>query len=77
MLTTNIAFANNNEKRKSIENETVLVKFDNFTDIFIKNSDLFKRCKIIHNVNDEEGNTLVTVEYNIEVSNEIANEILN
>ena len=45
MLTTNIAFANNNEKRKSIENETVLVKFDNFTDIFIKNSDLFKGVK--------------------------------
>jgi hypothetical protein len=58
LLMSGFSFANQKEISKTIENESMILKNNDLINGFFKNSYVFQRCKITHNVRDEEGNIM-------------------
>ena len=58
VITASLSFANNNKENKSTENKSVMVEDNIITSSVLINSDLFKMCKITHNIIDSEGNLM-------------------
>lgn len=75
VLTASLSFSNNNEKSKFAENKSVTVKYSKLMGTILIDTDLYKLCKITHNVIDNEGNLMGTYVYNIEISEGTCSEL--
>ena len=65
MLISTVSFANNNLEKERLKENTVSNSFETKNNLSI-----FKICNITHNVTDDEGNIINTMNYSISVEND-------